>query len=309
IHKNVLLKSTWFEKALCGNFAEAAAQSLDFPEEDPAIFHFLVAYLYEDRYVPTRPLSSALLSEEARGNVMTMDIDSDQISDNEDVGNDGDDSDGTDYSLPRRSRVAGRGQSEDERAGQKRPGQHRPECGCPQCYEPPCMSCGFPLGGNPLGMLPLAGQQPPVFRPADAAAQPARRNQPPRIQGQDMRTWLMTYELNIDVYICANKFLLDGFKQKVARVMIDMLEAAGADAARVEVLRLCTKLYGGVSENDSLLKMIFARVGFLQTALWRRAPVETNQFLTENPEVGALILKEMAIRREADLSSGIPSME
>lgn len=124
-----------------------------------------------------------------------------------------------------------------------------------------------------------------------------------------MRTWLMEYELNLDVYICANKFLLDDFKVKVARVAIDMLETAGSDAATIEVLELCTKLYDGVDDKDPLLKMVFARVGFLQTALWRTAPLETNNFLCENPEVGALILKEMALRGEGDLRSGMPSME
>lgn len=124
-----------------------------------------------------------------------------------------------------------------------------------------------------------------------------------------MRTWLIEYELNIDVYICANKFLLDGFKAKIARVMIDMLETAGTDAAQVEVLHFCQKLYEGVGDHDGLLKMVFARVGFLQGALWRKAPMETSRFLIENPECAALILKETAIRGEEDLRSGIPSME
>lgn len=124
-----------------------------------------------------------------------------------------------------------------------------------------------------------------------------------------MRTWLIEYEHNIDVYICANKFLLDDFKEKIARVTIDMLETAGTDAAQIEVLHLCQKLHEGVSDHDSLLKMVFARIGFLQGALWRKAPVETNSFLIENPECAALILKETAIRGEDDLRSGIPSME
>lgn len=124
-----------------------------------------------------------------------------------------------------------------------------------------------------------------------------------------MRTWLIAYELNIEVYICANKYLLDDFKPKIARVIIDMLETAGCDAAQIEVLQLCTKLYDGISDNDPLLKMVFARIGFLQSTMWRKSPTETNQFLVENPEIGALILKEMAIRGETDLRSGIPSME
>lgn len=119
----------------------------------------------------------------------------------------------------------------------------------------------------------------------------------------------MAYELNIDVYICADKYLLDDFKPKIARVVIDMLETAGPDAAEVEVLRLCARLWDGVSESDALLRMVFARVGFLQSTMWRRAPAETNGFLVENPEIGALILKEMAMRGETDLRSAIPSME
>lgn len=125
-----------------------------------------------------------------------------------------------------------------------------------------------------------------------------------------MHTWLMAYELNIDVYICANKFMLNDFKQKVARVAIDMLETAGSDAANVQVLRLCQKLYDGVSDNDPLLKMVFARVGFLQSTLWKRAPEETNDFLVDNPEVAVLILKETATRRDDDLHGRtLPSME
>lgn len=121
-----------------------------------------------------------------------------------------------------------------------------------------------------------------------------------RIRGEDMRTWLLTYELNIDVYICANKFLMEDFKDAISRCCIDMLETAGSDAAQPEVLRLCKKLHSGVRESDPLLKMIFARVGFLQPLLWKRAPEETNEFLVENAHVAALILRETASRREED---------
>ena len=120
----------------------------------------------------------------------------------------------------------------------------------------------------------------------------------------------MAYELNIDVYICANKFLMEDFKEKIQRSTIDMLETAGADAAQPEVLHLCRKIYGGVSESDTLLKMVFARVGFLQPLLWKRAPDETSEFLITNPEVGALILRETATRREEDINGrALPSME
>jgi len=129
-----------------------------------------------------------------------------------------------------------------------------------------------------------------------------------RISGEDLRTWLLTYELNIDVYIMANKFLLEGFKTEIARAAIDMLETAGPDASVPQVLFLCQKLYEGLPENDNLLKMIFARVGFLQP--WRQAPGETQDFLLNHPEIAPLLLREMAARREEDMNGRqLPSME
>jgi hypothetical protein len=60
VHEPILLKSLYFEKALCGDFVESSTQSIDLPEENPAIFHFLVAYLYEGKYVPIKPIASVL---------------------------------------------------------------------------------------------------------------------------------------------------------------------------------------------------------------------------------------------------------
>lgn len=60
MHKHILLKSEYFEKALCGDFKEAGSQSMDLPEENPAIFHFLIAYLYEGKYKPIKPVASVL---------------------------------------------------------------------------------------------------------------------------------------------------------------------------------------------------------------------------------------------------------
>ncbi len=135
-----------------------------------------------------------------------------------------------------------------------------------------------------------------------------RSAEEPRIAGEDLRTWLLAYELHLDVYILANKFLLAGFKQEVARAVIDMLETAGTDAAVPQVLALCKKLYEGLSESDPLLKMIFARVGFLQP--WRADPEGTNKFLVGNPDIAALLLREMAARREEDFNGrSLPSME
>jgi hypothetical protein len=131
-----------------------------------------------------------------------------------------------------------------------------------------------------------------------------------RIRGEDLRTWLLAYELNIDVYICANKFLMDGFKAAIAREVINMLETAGTDAAQPQVLHTCTKLYTGLNESDPLLRMVFARMGFLQPLMWRRFADETADFLHGHPEIGALILRETATRREYDHGErNLPSME
>jgi hypothetical protein len=128
---------------------------------------------------------------------------------------------------------------------------------------------------------------------------------------EDLRTWLQAYELNLDVYILANKFLLDGFKREIARCAVDMLETAGADAAVPQVLFLCRKLYDGLPETDPLLRMISARVAFLQP--WRHAPPEqTNDFWLGNPEIAPLLLREMAARREDEVAAAygrqLPSM-
>jgi hypothetical protein len=54
------LKSEYFRKALDGDFREAENQAIDLPEEDPAIFSFVVAFLYEGTYAPIRPVADAL---------------------------------------------------------------------------------------------------------------------------------------------------------------------------------------------------------------------------------------------------------
>lgn len=307
---------------------EASSQTLDLPEEDPAVFHFLVAYLYENTYVPTKALSTVLIPDEDKGKGREEDTNGSSPDSDSDSSSSSALSDSSARSRQRRERHRRRAEREAERLRQKHPGMHRPQCSCPTCMVnlQPCFSCGFTSRVPQTNFLPAP---PPVIPVPGVRSHRHRRRGPDgrvlpgtvapptrptlydlsRIKGEDMRTWLIAYAFNLDVYICANKFLLADFKQKIARVTIDMLETAGSDAATIEVLELCTKLYDGVSDKDPLLKMIFARVGFLQTTLWRKAPLETNDFLIENPEVAALVLKEMAIRGEGDLRSGMPSME
>jgi hypothetical protein len=249
-------------------------------------------------------------------------------------------------SRRRRERRRRRADRHFERLRQKHPGAHRPNCGCPTCQSasggPPCWACSAPRAppppqpplhppaavvmldrdGNPLvnhhrqrPVRPGGRRQhnypPPPFQAPPPPPPPGGWRMPEgRIFGEDLRTWLLAYELNIDVYILANKYLMDGFKREVAKATIDMLETAGSDAAAPQVLRLCAKLRQGLPESDPLLKMVFARVGFLQSLLWRKEPESTEKFLHENPEVAAIILRETVVRREEDYGGrSLPSME
>lgn len=55
-----MTKSEYFRRALDGEFREGVAQAIDLPEEDPDIFSFVVAYLYEEKFVPIKAMSHAL---------------------------------------------------------------------------------------------------------------------------------------------------------------------------------------------------------------------------------------------------------
>ncbi|KAI2467731.1 hypothetical protein F4781DRAFT_433099 [Annulohypoxylon bovei var. microspora] len=341
VHKSVLLKAEFFKKALCGEFMESEAQAMELPEEDPAIFHFVVAFLYENKYVPIKAASTVLIPDDK---VNTRREDEHAASDSDSSASILSDS-STARSLRRRERRRRRENRHWERERRKHPGTHRPGCGCRQCLTrggPPCWNCMAPrLPPPPPGPMPVhmgpgvmvVNMEPPRQRNRRRRPNRHRPISPPpaandgnnnnnnsnsnsnsnpneeiRIQGQDLRTWLLTYELNIDVYICANKFLLDDFKQAIARACIDMLETAGADAAHIEVLHLCHKLYEGLPESDRLLRMVFARVGFLNTYLWRRSHDQTADFFHAHPEVSALMFKETLVRREEEHGE-LPAME
>jgi hypothetical protein len=60
VHRDILTKSEYFRKALDGEFREAGDQAIDLPEEDPDIFSFVIAYLYEEKFVPIKPMAMAL---------------------------------------------------------------------------------------------------------------------------------------------------------------------------------------------------------------------------------------------------------
>lgn len=60
VHRDVLTRSLWFKRALEGGFLEAETQTINLPEEDPVIFSFVVAYLYEEKFAPIRAVASVL---------------------------------------------------------------------------------------------------------------------------------------------------------------------------------------------------------------------------------------------------------
>ncbi|KAF4983014.1 hypothetical protein FZEAL_1486 [Fusarium zealandicum] len=318
VHRDILLRAEWFRKALCGEFKEAEEQAIDLPEEDPAIFHFLVAFLYEGRYEPIIPAANVLEPSVDKGKGPAVESAPEpEAAGGSDSGSrsgssDSENSSGSPRPFHGRRRNRPLGAAASDQARGKHPGLHRPGCGCPRCLDRQdaerCRHCG--LNRLRPGAPPPAGRRmPPMPYPARPSGWP-RIMSPPRIKGEDLRTWLLAYELNIDVYICANRLLMDDFRKAVMRSCVDMLETAGQDAACPDVLRLCKKLYHGVPETDALLKMVLARVGFLQALLWKTAPEETAEFLVGNPEISAAILRETVARHETDSSNvDFPSME
>lgn len=126
---------------------------------------------------------------------------------------------------------------------------------------------------------------------------------------EDVRTWSMAYSLSIDVYVCAERYLMKDFKACIATYLINHFEAVGLEAANPSVLESCRTLHAGLSLMDPLLKKVFARVGFLQARMWKKFPEFTSCFFAENPELAMLIMKEMAERREEDERGDLPAME
>jgi hypothetical protein len=126
---------------------------------------------------------------------------------------------------------------------------------------------------------------------------------------EDLRTWAMAYTLSVDVYVCANRFLMPDFKQCISNCIVNNFEIAGLDAALPAVLQSCKTLHAGLSPTDPLLKKIFARVGFLQARLWKNYGEETDAFFKENPELSTIIMREMTERREEDSRDDLPPME
>ncbi|KAL4728624.1 hypothetical protein ACLX1H_005375 [Fusarium chlamydosporum] len=320
VHKDILLQAEWFQKALCGNFREASEQIIDLPEEDPAIFHFLVAFLYEGTFEPIRPAASVLEPDIDKGKAVEVDPEPAETADSGSTSDSS--SSGTSNSSWQRRRRRQARATEPEESQDKQPGHHRPGCACPRCLArrdfSRCWQCGANRSRDVATHVPLPyvrggprrGVRPPgaIFPPAAGVPITSLQMYPERITGEDLRTWFLAYELNLDVYICANRFLMDDFRKTVMRSCVDMLETAGWDAAQPEMMHLCRKLYRSVPEVDDLLKMVLARIGFLQPLLWKRYPEETSEFLVSNPELAATILRE-TVMRHSQPAVDLPSME
>lgn len=235
------------------------------------------------------------------------------------------------FNSARRSRRRQNRRRRQERAWEQRlrkePGRHRPDCNCDTCNTgvmgPPCWNCGIPTRRPPprprwYNNVPPPPQQmvPPPRRDRDRRGGPPRPDivvlEEPvieRMSQEDLRTWCLTYMLSVDVYVCAERYLMQDFKSAIAVWIIDNFEIAGMDAAHPSVLQSCKTLHNGVSLMDPLLKKVFARVGFLQARLWRDYKEETEIFFTENPELAALIMREMMERREEELKNDLPAMD
>jgi hypothetical protein len=130
-----------------------------------------------------------------------------------------------------------------------------------------------------------------------------------RMSSEDTQTWGLAYTLSVDVYICAERYLMKDFKNCIAAYIINNFEIAGLEAALPSVLQSCKTLSLGLSLNDPLLKKIFARVGFLQARLWKNFPEETSVFFAENPGIAVLLMKEMMERKQEDVKDDLPAME
>lgn len=330
VHRDILTKSEYFRKALDGEFREAEEQAIDLPEEDPAIFSFVVAFLYEEKYVPVKPLATVLVEEPDKGKGKEMD----DINSASDDGSDsvGSASDDSTRSRRRRDNRRRRQERAWEQRQRKEPGRHRPECQCASCTTeaigPPCWNCGVtrrpPPPRNrwynppPPQPVVIGGRYPPRPRDRDRDRRRGSRNNlnvledpipEERMSQEDLRTWAMAYALSIEVYVCADRYLMPNFKAYVSAYIIDNFENAGLDAALPVVLQSCKTLQAGLSPMDPLLKKVFARVGFLQHRLWKNYPEETEAFFKENLELPTLIMKEMVERREEDKDDDLPAME
>ncbi|KFY31145.1 hypothetical protein V493_01355 [Pseudogymnoascus sp. VKM F-4281 (FW-2241)] len=238
VHRDILTKSEFFKNALDGRFREADEQAVDLPEEDPALFSFVVAYLYEGKFSPIKPAADALVVElpKGKGKEGEEENEDSEVDSGSEIGNSSsDDSMRSERRFQARQR---RQQRHFDRLNRKEFGRHRLGCNCPTCFNnnqrPPCWNCGVqfnrpqpprrayggyvPPGGwgmvpppPPMGVPPphpnaIMHRRGPQRPRGGVQRRPSRDREiadpaaEPRMDGEDMRTWLMAYELSVDLF-------------------------------------------------------------------------------------------------------------
>lgn len=155
--------------------------------------------------------------------------------------------------MPRSARLRRRRRRREQRAFEdqrrKQPGRHRPSCNCAACTSelmgPPCWGCGasrnpppprhyHPNGGPPQPVVLGPNgypRGPPPRRNRDRRRVPRGEDiviigEPPniledRMTPEDLRTWSLAYSLSIDVYVCAERYLMQDFKTAIAAFIIN----------------------------------------------------------------------------------------
>jgi hypothetical protein len=132
----------------------------------------------------------------------------------------------------------------------KAPGRHRPDCSCAACtsenISPPCWHCGVSRRPVPprRGFPPPPGQPVIIGRNGYPHPHPGPRNRErererrrnsrnnnvvvleepileERMSQEDLRTWSLAYTLSIDVYVCADRYLMQDFKKCIAAFIIN----------------------------------------------------------------------------------------
>lgn len=99
---------------------------------------------------------------------------------------------------------------------------------------PPPPPHGWPNRGPPPRAGPVFPNElrrgPPPRRTADGRRDPRERalgieepasNLEDRLSAEDIRTWSLAYELSIEVYVCAEKYLMQDFKAAIAAFVIN----------------------------------------------------------------------------------------
>src|SRR5277367_5497186 len=121
----------------------------------------------------------------------------------------------------------------------KEPGRHRPDCNCASCTSEAigshCWNCAMPRrpppprnrwhNGIPPPPPPMAMGRNPYPPRRDRDRRRGSRNNTvvgeeavleERMSREDLHTWSLAYSLSVDVYVCAERYLMNDFKNCIA---------------------------------------------------------------------------------------------